>query len=129
MRHDIKTGLIALITLGLATTALASTGRLDRAHEAFAAGDFLKMTSELKAALQEEPGDPLVRENALSLLRKSYEIRGKEGVPVDWHLPQGMTRLNVAVRRSDKQTPEYALRVDGVLTRPGLIQQLKARLN
>ena len=100
-------------------------GALAQAQAAYLRGDLVKMTSEMKAALMAQPTDPVVRENVLALLKKTYESRCGQGVPADWRLPDEIGKMKISVRRKEKDTSEYALKVFGNNARLHLIKQLR----
>lgn len=98
---------------------------LSNAHSAYLSRDFKTMATELKNTLKEHPNDPLIRENAFSLLRQAYDISGTQGVPVDWRLPEEVTKMKVAVRLVQRDMPEYSFEVYGEILQENLFRQLK----
>jgi hypothetical protein len=75
---------------------------LQKAHEAYALGDFKRMTSAMKGAL-EESQDPAVIQNVTNLLRRAYDAKAGSPVPVDWKLPAELPKARIAVVRRESE--------------------------
>lgn len=98
---------------------------LAKVHSAYLAGDFKKMTSEMKKTFEAYPNDPQVKENVFAVLQKAYEIGGKGAVPVDWSLPDDITSFKASVRITEKDEPQYFFKIYGNTVKGKYIKQLK----
>jgi len=98
---------------------------LTRAHQAYLTGDFKTMAVNLRQALEENPTDSLVKENALSLLGKAYEVADKGQFQVDWRLPDEITMLKIGAKRTFKDDVTYRFTVYGSTAHLKSITQLQ----
>jgi hypothetical protein len=71
-------------------------------HESFLAGNFDQMAIHIKRALIAYPGDLAIQNDVLALLDQAYELRGHEAVSPDWHMPEGITWINVNAKKRFK---------------------------
>lgn len=133
MKKNLPKLAIALSILSISSIALASNflnqdttvPALNKASAAYLAGDFKKMTVEIKNVFLAQPNDPLIKENAFELLNKAYQVSGERGIETDWHLPSEITNMKISVRRDQNDVPKYALTIYGNLTASGMIKQLR----
>jgi hypothetical protein len=131
MKSPIKFLFIVLSLLSLPGVSKAQgffsnpNGVLNAAQEAYLAGDFKTMVTNLKRALEDNPNDALVKENALDLLQKSYEVPGATEFPVDWRLPDEVKYLRVTSKRMVKDDVGYRLTVFGETVHPKMISQIQ----
>ncbi len=105
--------------------ATVERAALDRAHEAYLAGDFLGMSLALKEVLAPPDADVDVRANALSLLDEAYELKGGH-LPADFALPPGLAVLDLGqVRVEQPDETSFVAYLAGRIDDPGRIQQLR----
>lgn len=110
------------LCFGAQADALSS---LRNAHQAFLQKDFKKMTSEIKSTLLEAPHDMSILDNVLELYRKAAQVRGNEGLPTDWYLPDEITSMRIGVRFRHEERSNYALSVGGNTKQAKSIKQLQ----
>ncbi|MEW5850168.1 MAG: DUF2861 family protein [Myxococcota bacterium] len=114
---------LVLMTSGAAAQGQVVTPALVEAHEAFAEGDYLRMTRKLRETLEQNPEDEHVRRNALDLLERAYALNGGR-VPADWKLPAGVQSMRLSVaRKADGE--EFRIRLSGELARAGIVEELR----
>jgi hypothetical protein len=110
-----------------ALDSLPQAGRpaLDHAHAAYLTGDYLGMSLALKEVLSNPPVDADVRDNALALLEKAYEVTGGR-IPADWTLPRGLTRLGLGQTRVEEPGETgFGASLSGFIDDPARIQVLQ----
>ena len=99
---------------------------LQNAHENFALGKFSAMTAEMKKAL-EQSQDPAVAQNVYALLNKAYQVKGGNSIPVDWHLPQALTRVRVSVVRRESEGVRRYLKFTATEQEKSMIELLQIK--
>ncbi len=84
-------------TTGAQRGNVAIPGALRAAHEAYLNGDFVALGERLREVLLDPGAGQLVRDNALALLDKAYEVR-KGALPSAFVVPPTISKLQYACR-------------------------------
>lgn len=77
----------------------AAPPEVQAAHESFLRGDFKELGIDIKRALLAYPGDATIQADMLGLFDQAYALKGDSAITPDWKAPEGITWLNVSVKR------------------------------
>ena len=117
---NFKSKIPLILTLLFISTAHASwfsgnssPNPLIDAHKAFLDGNFKDVAANIKRLYESESGEVAIQ-NGMELLEKTYLEVGKNGIPVNWTLPNEIKKLNIDIgRRQLPDQVDYSFKVLG----------------
>lgn len=84
-----------------------------------------KMVNLMQDILKKYPDDLILKDNVLGVYQNAYDNLPSHTLPANWHLPNELKHMRIATRRSTKDETSYSLTLKCVVTKPGIIKQLR----